>query len=251
MVRRSVRGSVFVLALVLLLPASWASGAPTQSRERVVELVTQSQEHYEAGRFQRAIELLTEAYQIEESATILYNLARAYEGLGDSHGALDAYRKYIEQDPKAADRGAIERRIASLEQQLEEKSALERERDAAAQRAAQARRDAERAERDRPPPRPAERDPSIVPWIVAGIGAAMVGGGVYFGLRARSRHEEAENASLARDSANLNDEAKTFALIANVSFIAGGALAVGGVSWGIVDASSGGEQAVVTLSGTF
>jgi tetratricopeptide (TPR) repeat protein len=244
---RSVRRSIFLLFAAVLATSAPAAAAPkSKPRERVVQLVTEGSKHYEAGRFQQSIELLLEAYELEKNPTILYNLARAYEGLGDSRSALDAYRQYNQADPKAADRGAVEQRIATLERQLLEKEKLERERDAAAKRAA-----AKRHVPPPPPPPPAEREPSLVPWIVAGVGAAIVGGGIYFGLRSRARHEEASDAALARDAANLNDEAKTFALIANVSFIAGGALALGGVSWGIVDRGASGERAGVTVRGQF
>ncbi len=252
---RSVRGWVWLLSFVLLLWSDPAFGqSERQRRARVVELVTESQTHYEAGRFQQAIDLLRQAYELEQSPTISYNLARAYEGLGDTEGALTAYRRYLEAAPEASDRGAIEQRIAALERQLEDKARLERERDAAAKRAAAERRRAELERKRReqqPPAQPKRSEPSIVPLVVAGLGAAVIGGGVYFGLKSRERHEQATDAELARDAANLNDEAKTFALIANISFVTGGVLLLGGASWAIVERSGSGDGAVVSFAGRF
>ncbi len=93
-----------------------------------------------------------------------------------------------------------------------------------------------------------------MPWIVAGVGAAVVGGGVYFGLRSRSLHDEAQGAELARDAANKNDDAKTFALLANISFAVGGALVLGGVSWGVINRSASNPPSAahgITVSGRF
>ena len=242
----------FLLAIALSLAVPSALAAPSKKkRARVVQLVKESAAHYEAGRFSEAIPLLREAYSIEPNPTILYNLARAYEGQGDSKSAVEAYQKYLDEAPKAEDRGSVERRIATLSRQLDEKAALERERDLAAKRAADARREAERAEREKKSAPPPKHEPSVVPWIVAGVGAAVIGGGAFFGLRARSKHDDAQSAELARDAANANDEAKTFALLANISFAAGGALLVGGVSWGVIDRSAGSDARGVVVTGRF
>ena len=249
-----MRFRFFPLLVALCLVTAPLAAAPSKkSRDEVVRLVSRSARHYEAGRFDQAIELLQRAYAIEPDPTILYNLARAYEGKGELQRAVEAYRKYLDDAPKARDRGSVQHRITTLEVQIREKAVLERERDLAVRRALEARRRAARAEEEEKSAPPAGK-PSVVPWIVAAIGAAVVGSGVYFGVHAHSLHGDAESAALARDAADLNSRAKTYALLANVSFAVGGAAVVGGVSWGVVAQSSSGAPTTargITIRGRF
>jgi anti-sigma factor RsiW len=175
--------------------------------------------------------------------------------VGDSESALDAYEKYIETEPKASDRGAVEKRIETLKQQIADRRKLERERDEEAKRAALAREATERERAKRKnAPRPIERrQPSVVPWIVAGVGVAVVGGGVFLGLRSRSRHDEAVDERMAKDSEDLNDSAKSMATAANVCFVAGGILTAAGITWAVIDGASSGkeERAGLAVRGRF
>jgi tetratricopeptide (TPR) repeat protein len=256
MVPGLVRSAIAVLAFgLLLLWASTALAAPKgKNHDRAVRLVVQSQEHYEAGRFREAIQLLEEAYGLEQSPTILYNLARAYEGVGESEQALDAYEKYVEKEPKASDRGAVEKRIETLKQQIAERKKLAEERDAEANRAAEARKATEREKAKRKNAPPVERrKPSVVPWIVAGVGVAVVGGGVFLGIRSRARHDEAVDERTAQESKSLNDSAKSMATAANVCFVAGGILTAAGITWAVIDGSASGkeERAQLGVRGRF
>lgn len=237
---------------VLAQPSDEATpGAATSAdvHDRVVELVTQSAEHYEAGRFQRAIDLLSQAFALEASPTIQYNLARAYEGLGDIPRALTAYRLYLELAPEAQDRGAVERRLGVLARQLDEREALEK-------RAT----DAESARAE--PALAPDPGPGWVPWGVAALGVLFVGAGVAFGVHANALHSEAESADFAADAADTNRSAQTYATLANVSFVTGGALTLAGISWGLLSwpaatppTTNGGTrvqlQGGMTVFGTF
>jgi tetratricopeptide (TPR) repeat protein len=226
--------------------------AQTAAVKRARELFKKSDESYRAGRFQEAIDLLAEAYALDPKPVLLYNQARAYEGLGDTRRAIDAYRRYLDADPSANDRGALEQRIATLERQVQEREVLERQRDAAA-----------RSKKEEPPPSPApqaERPPSAVPWIVAGVGLASVGGGVVLGVLASGKHDDAVEEPRAEPALELQGQAEDFALVANVMLIAGGVVAAGGTIWGIVDAagsSSSGDVRVgvaphgIAITGSF
>jgi tetratricopeptide (TPR) repeat protein len=169
---------------------------------------------YNAGRFQEAIDLLDEAYRLSPVPVVLYDLARAYEGLGNIEQAARYYRAFLAADPNADDRGAIEGRIATLEAQLRE-----RER---AQAAARAQRLA------------SDRTPSVVPWVVTGVGGAVLVTGVVLGLLAQSKSAGENGASqvVARQD---NADAKSFATGANVAFVVGGTLAVAGLVWVFLD----------------
>ena len=207
------------LSIAALAQLAVEPEAPAQSAadvKRAQSLFTESEKRYREGRFQDAVDLLNEAYRLDPSPVLLYNIARAYESLGDSGHAIDAYRKYLESDPKAADRGAIEQRLATLERQ---------------QRAQ------EQADRPAPPPvfvpspEPAPAPPpNPVPWIVAGVGVAGLGAGIVLGVLAKSKHDAANEGEIASaDIEGANATADRLATSANIAFVMGGALALGGV----------------------
>lgn len=75
-------------------------------------------ELYNAGRYQDALDELKKAYTLLPSATLVYNMAKIREKLGDYYGAAADYRRYLEMEPKAPDRGDVEHAIARLESQV-------------------------------------------------------------------------------------------------------------------------------------
>ncbi len=70
--------------------SSEAQAQQTTAQDRALALFELSGEKYRAGDFEGAVELLTEAYDLFPEPVILYNLARAYEGMGESVRARDA-----------------------------------------------------------------------------------------------------------------------------------------------------------------
>ena len=107
------------LCLMLSVPIAHAQ-TPEDDRRAAKEKFQRAQDLYQQGKFGEAIALLQELRAIRKEPVLLYNLARAYEGQGDLEEALDAYTGYLEEAPDARDRGAIEKRIESIEQQLRE-----------------------------------------------------------------------------------------------------------------------------------
>lgn len=242
---RLVSGLPWLLLPLLLLVARTAAGADEpgasaeageavtpagDGRARAHELFRESAEHYRAGRFEQAVALLRQAYELARQPVLLYNLGRAYEGNGQLDEAVAAYRRYLEQEPEVADRGAIERRIETLRRQIEERQELARQ--AAAARAERDRAAAERQQADGPSP---------APWIVAGVGAAGAVAGVAFGALASGREQDAAADPVHASASETLDEAEAFATAANVFVIAGSAVAAIGLTWGIVDWATSGE----------
>lgn len=229
-------------ALAAALALAVATGAgPAEAQEkaeaRAEKLFAESAELYREGKFAEAAQRLEEAHAISPEPVLLYNLARAYEGMGETDRALSAYRRYLEADPATRDRRSIETRIATLERQLEERRALEEKTRAAA----------EARDGGKPAAQPA-RAPSPVPWIVAGVGALGVGAGAVLGVMSDGKRDDAEDPAAAPNgqaAAELVGDAETLATGANIAFIAGGAVLVGGVVWGVIDVmgSSGEAQA--------
>ncbi|HEY1553767.1 MAG TPA: hypothetical protein VGF94_02980 [Kofleriaceae bacterium] len=204
---------------VFALVAAVATPARADDRKRVhaLQLADQSEHAYKAGEFERAAALLREAHDLYPDPTLLYNLGRALEGLGDANGAAAAYRQYLAEAKQVDDRGAIERRISTLQTAV-----------------------------DQPPPAPALPLPApaavpadepkpewreLGPWVVIGAGGAAALAGGVFGWRAQANHDDAEHEPVQQTAVALQDSATRDARIANVLFVAGGAAALVGAVW--------------------
>ncbi|MCA9618768.1 MAG: tetratricopeptide repeat protein [Myxococcales bacterium] len=231
------RGLALALGLALSLGSAAGWSATPEEEAKAAALFQKSAVHYREGRFDEAVALLREAYDLVGEPVLLYNLARAYEGKGDRQEAIEAYRRYLalsdEAKAEVKDRGAIEQRIQTLEAQLAEREALAREREAADERAAKASAEeakARAAARDREP-----TTASPYPWIVVGVGGAtLVVSGVLAGV-AKSREAAAKDDPEHRSASETLAAAETFATGTNVTLAVGGAVLVAGLAWGIAD----------------
>ncbi|MBS2013425.1 MAG: tetratricopeptide repeat protein [Deltaproteobacteria bacterium] len=217
-----------VLAAVLIGATERpASAEPRgQAQGRALDLFEQGAKAYREGRFQDAVDLLLEARKLKSEPVLLYDLGRAYEALGKPVEAADAYEQYLREDPRAADRRAIEGRIATLRGQAAE---LERARAAPAPpRASQS--DGARAAAPVGPEKEPE-SPSVVPWVLLGTGLAVLGGGLVVGAAASSKHDAAVAEAKQAAAADLQSSAETLATASTITIIAGGVIAAAGLAW--------------------
>lgn len=215
---------VFALLFGLFAPLAHAD-----DRDKALELFEASEKAYKAGKFEEAADLLREAYALYPEPTLLYNLGRAQEGLGDARGAVESYEKYLASATQIKDRGAIERRVETLKAQL-----AKQEEDARRRAEEEERRRREEEERRKQPPPPlGDRTPleKYGPWATMGTGGALVLTGVFFGIRASTLHDDAVATPIQRDAAELQHSAERSATVANVMFAVGGAAIAGGVAW--------------------
>src|SRR4051812_43899224 len=197
-------------ACVLVLVTAMASGAVADddNKAKALALFDESDQAYKAGEFEKSADLLRQAYALYPEPILLYNLARALEGLGDTKGALEQYERYLADAKDVKDRGAIERRVATMKQQLE----AEAER----RRLEQNRIVREPGPRHPPPP-PPETHASKAPYVVIALGAAAVGTGVVFGRLAASKHDAAVAEPSQQAAQQLQDTAQSYATIGNVT----------------------------------
>lgn len=200
---------------------------------RALSLFEQSAAAYRDGRFADAAALLEEAYALHPEPILLYNLARALDAEGDLDGAVDAYERFVNENPEDTHVPLARRRIEVLGEQI-------RERDAHAETA--------RAEPD-PEPEP-EPEPDVLPapsagpdllgpgiGLGAGLAVAAVGA-ILIGV-AVARYDQAFNEPVHLTAANLEREAITLRDAGVGVLVVGGvASAVFGV-WLGVAASSG------------
>lgn len=238
-------------------PAKEAAAAPT-SKSRAAELFKKGADAYMRGDFAQSIELLDEAYALDPQPVLVYNKARAHEGLGHVDEAIELYERYLTEEPSSPDRGAIEQRLVTLRKQRDEKAALAKERTQVEKERAQVEK-----ERANPPP-PAEPAPetphrrSVLPYVVLGVGGAGLVSGTIFGLMATSKKSAATDEPVQTKAADLRDSGRTFATVSNVSFVVGGVLVAAGAVWWVLDGQSKSHGARVgvgpgplQLGGTF
>jgi len=225
-VTRVLRG-LLVLSIVgsPTLSADAQPKAKKDPKTEALELFEQSADLYRQGKFDEAAQLLEKAYSLHPEAVLLYNLGRAYEGLGENQKAIDAYTKYLEKAPNAKDRGALERRMETLKAQLE-KDKPKTQPDTPKPT---------KPEPVAPEPRPTpSKGPGVLPWVVVGVGVAAVGAGLFVGLQAKSKRDEAQDNPKQADAQAELDSAKGMATTANVLLVAGTVVAAGGVTWALL-----------------
>jgi tetratricopeptide (TPR) repeat protein len=81
----------------------------------------QGVEAYRKEHYADAVRLFLEADATSPSAVLSYNIARAYEKLGDDAQTLRWYRNYLRLSPSAPNAAEVQRYIATLAQSLAKK----------------------------------------------------------------------------------------------------------------------------------
>lgn len=238
-----------LLSTIVVGNVGIAVSQPTPSdRERALSLFRESDVYYKRGEFETAAQLLREAYGLYPEPLLVYNLARALEGSGDFEGAIEQYESYLKTATEIPDRGAIERRIATLKLQVAARNAIT----VPGGSGEPTPLPPPSGTPDKPPSAPVadidprgpetQGSPRRIPWLVAGGGVAILGAGAAFGYLSQSRHDAAVDEPVQREAAALQDQAKQFATISTVALIAGGVITVGGVTWGVIELQRGGGR---------
>jgi len=96
-------------------------GPEAEGKARAQVIFEQAVAAYKDGRYYDAVELFLETNRIYPDSKLCFNVARAYEGLGNSAGALRYYREYLRRTPAAADRADVEASVRQLEIALSQK----------------------------------------------------------------------------------------------------------------------------------
>ena len=106
----------------------WAAEAPASAPPDQEAKLAQAKARYEegveayaAGRFKDAVDLFLDADRMSPSAPLSFNIARAYEKLGDDSGSLRWYRDYLRRSPDAPNAKAVEELVLRYEARLAKK----------------------------------------------------------------------------------------------------------------------------------
>lgn len=151
---------IFALALIGWANTGWAQDAAEPSEETQA---AQTQDYrdkaarglfeagsvaFEEGRYEEALDHFTKAYELSPNRhLLLYNIGSSFDRLRRDREALTNFEKYLQLNPTAQNRAAVEARVKVL------RDAVEREDKAAAERKqqeddAQKRAAEEQADRD-------------------------------------------------------------------------------------------------------
>jgi tetratricopeptide (TPR) repeat protein len=232
-------GRVWVVVVGVLLLA----GAVRAEKVNPVEkLAADAAAAYRAADFQRAVTLLERAYKLQPVAALLYNLAKAYEKLGDEEKAGELYAKYAgsdDADPKL--KAKAEAKVASLRP---EPRARPNERPPERTKPPTeppppARVETAPPKPVTPPPPPADpeaerrkevehgrtRDRGIAIGLGA-VGVAALASAIGLSVNALSLQSQFDASTLEAPKRDLRDSAKTQALAADLLY-AGAAVCVG------------------------
>jgi tetratricopeptide (TPR) repeat protein len=242
---RLLRTALLVPWLALATATTATSAvAADPALEEAKTLTGKATIEYDVGHFDQALELYTRAYERYPKPALLFDIGQCHRLLGHYERAVFFFQGYLRGLPDATNRPLVEQLMADSHQKLD------------AQRAAAARPDATAPGPATPatgdvaptqiPTTPASSSPGeptqrpfpvlfVAGLATAGVGAVLMGAGVYAGLHSQSLANDVSQVSAqhgtwtAQDQSNY-DSGKSSASAANVLYVTGAvALAAGGV----------------------
>jgi tetratricopeptide (TPR) repeat protein len=104
-----------------LAPKVDLEGPEAEAKDRARVLFQQGVAAYRAGRYYEAVDIFLETQRIYPDTQLSFNVARAYENLGNGSAALRYYRDYLRQADRPSDGDEVRARARKLEQQLAER----------------------------------------------------------------------------------------------------------------------------------
>jgi tetratricopeptide (TPR) repeat protein len=184
-----------------------------EERARKVEqLAAEGATAYRNGDYDNAVSFFKKAHALEPVPNLLYNIAKSYEKQEKYKEAVAYYQKFVvapEVDTKA--RQAALQRIESLREIAD----LKEGDDAAGDGVASS------GEGDDKTVEPAETDNSTAKWTMGG-GVALLGAGTIVGLAMASpAADRVQTGATYADRKAAQDDARTYALVADGLLISG------------------------------
>lgn len=187
---------------------------------------------YAAGRFREAAEEWEKAYALSKKDGLLYNIYVAHRDASDTPKAIDALRRYLATEgPTPEERINFEARLKAMEEAQAQATANAQPAPAPAVEAAPA---------DTAPSASVGGDdsddasgPSLLPYVLIGVGGAFVVGGVVTGIIANGEVADIEDhcpddrCMPSYDLASARDDARVVVTLTDVLLATG--IVTGGV----------------------
>ena len=101
-----------------LAPKLELEGPEAEAKERARGLFLQGVAAYRDGKFYEAVAIFLQTQRIYPDTQLCFNIARAYENLGNGSAALRYYRDYLRQADRPSDGLEVQERVRKLSQQL-------------------------------------------------------------------------------------------------------------------------------------
>ena len=216
---------MLVLVLARIAHADDTVDAAAQSKADV--FFQKGQQDYQSGRFQAAIELFKDAYELVHDPVYLFNIAQSYRKAADCTNAADFYAQYLAASPSAENAETVRSLQRELAPCVEQRR---RERDAA-------KRADELARQPRPAPAAEtvhDRGGGVRVAGLATAGAGVVGivVGIAYGVRSHDLQRELDlacaSSCTATQAKSLDDAGHRANTISTIGYVGGGALVLAG-----------------------
>jgi len=240
-----LHSAFFALCVALTTPtvtfAADAPASPTPEKQKTAdEWAEEAFALVAKGEYPKAVAAYQRAYQISADGRNLYNIANIYDRkLHEREVAADYYRRYLhlpQTEPDLTKRAT--ERLAALKE--EEEAIRKNAATATANGSSSQGSSVVVPPATRAPGSDAERPDTTrstmqISGIVAGsTGLALLGAGAVFGILAKSKNDDAAkhcNGSACNDSEalSLTDDARRWATLSTIGFIAGGVGVAGGL----------------------
>jgi hypothetical protein len=198
-----------------------------------------AQRFYDKGQYEDAIRFWLDAYKFDCTAhPLLINIGNAYEKLGDRQKAIDAFETYLQRMKEGAD-PTIPDKVANLKGQL----ARERVRPQPTATATSS-ASAPPVPSGRPPEQGPSSGPGAWPWVVVGLGGAIMVAGIPVTVVGQGKISDAKTACGGKTTgcpaavASQGNTGRTLTGV-GIGMFALGAVAIGGgLAWYFVTADS-------------
>jgi tetratricopeptide (TPR) repeat protein len=102
-------------------PGGKGEPSSASARHAAQETYKRGASAYSSGQYTEAIDLFRQADRLSPSAALSFNIARAYEKIGDGPSTLAWYRDYLRRSPRSPDAAEVGRSIDRLEAELAQK----------------------------------------------------------------------------------------------------------------------------------
>jgi hypothetical protein len=107
--------AVCVSTITLAPRVAFAQDAALESARKEFE---RGGDLFEKGDFQNAADAFMAAYKAKSFPAFIFNAAVCYEKLKDYKQAVELFKRYLAEDPKAQDKAAVEARIKTIEGEI-------------------------------------------------------------------------------------------------------------------------------------
>ncbi len=161
-------------------------------RAKAYQYYQQGKSAFQEKRFREALARFEQANVLDPSPTLVYNIARSHEELGDARSSTRYYELFLELSPNDPDRPEVEHRVRVMNAIMEKE---------------------------------ASEVYSLRPWAIASAtaGAAMLIAGTIAGVQVRNYEDDQRGTNNPAKKADYADKAQVSAVLSNIGFVAGGA----------------------------